>query len=105
MALGFCTIRQSLYVNLLADIFEEQDKLAGARSDAGNNKAPIFLEIPTSIFVLLSSKNLFTKFMKVFIKIMQARDQALAELQKRSLKARTPKTYRGKSYIECYNFC
>ena len=36
---------------------------------------------------------------------MQAQAQALPELLKHSLKARTPKTYFGKSHIDCYHFC
>ena len=35
----------------------------------------------------------------------QAQVQALAELQERLLKARSPKTYLRKSHIDCYNFC
>ena len=36
---------------------------------------------------------------------MQAQAQALAEPQERPLKARTPETYFGKSYMDCYYFC
>ena len=35
----------------------------------------------------------------------QARDQEQLELQERPLKARTPETYSGKSYMNCYHFC
>ena len=35
---------------------------------------------------------------------MQARAQALAKLWKRPLKAKTPKTYFGKSHMDCYYF-
>ena len=43
--------------------------------------------------------------MKVFIETTQAQVQALAEPRKRPLKARTPETYWGQSYMECYHFC
>ena len=43
--------------------------------------------------------------MKVFMETMQAQAQALAEPQKRPLKARSLKTYLGKSHMDCYHFC
>ena len=67
MVLGSCTTRQSLCVNSLADIPGEQNKLAGARSHTGSNKAPIPLETPTPALVPPSVEDLFTKFIKVFI--------------------------------------
>ena len=81
------TTRQSPCVNPLANIPGEQDELAGAteKTNAGSNEAS------TSPLVLPPAKDLFTKFMKVFIETTQA--QALAELQECPLKARTPETY------------
>ena len=81
MAPGSCTHR-SLCNNFPADFTEEQDKLAGPqdpikRSDAGNNKALISskaltpFETPTLSLVSFT-KDLFTKFMKAFMKSAQA---------------------------------
>ena len=103
MAPGFCTTQWSPCVNLPANISGEQDELAGARSDAGNNKAPTPPEALTPPLVSPPAKNLFTKFMRVFMEMTQA--QALAETQENPLKARTPETYWGKFHIECYHFC
>ena len=41
--------------------------------------------------------------MKVFMETTQAREQL--EPQERPFKARTPETYSGKSYMDCYHFC
>ena len=81
MAPGSRTTRQSPCINPPADIPEEQDKLASAteRTDAGSDETSIPLEAPTPPFVLPSAKDLFTKFMKVFMETTQA--QALAELR------------------------
>ena len=45
--------------------------------------------------------------MKVFIKMTQSqtRDQKQLELQERLFKAKTPKTYFGRSHIDCYYLC
>ena len=43
--------------------------------------------------------------MKVFMEMTQAQAQALAEPRERSLKARIPENYFGKSHIDCYHFC
>ena len=105
MAPGSYTIWRSLCVNLCVN-FTKQDKLAGTqdgRSDANNDKALISLKAPTPPLILSSAEDLFTKFMKVFIETTQA--QALAEPQERTLKARTPEIYWGKSHMECYHFC
>ena len=105
MAPKSCTTRQSLCVNLSINP-TKQDELAGAqgkRSDTGSNKAPTPPEALTLSLVPPPVKNLFTKFMKVFIETTQA--QTLAEPQERLLKARTPETYWGKSLMECYQFC
>ena len=72
MAPGSCAYC-SLYVNTPADLAREQDELAGTQSPAkesniGSNKTNISLKAPTPLFVPLSTKNLCTKFMKVFIK-------------------------------------
>ena len=76
IALRSCTTRQSSYVNLFVNP-TEQNELAGAqdlggRSDAGSDKAPTPSEAPTLPLVFLSPKDLFTKFMKVFMKMTQA---------------------------------
>ena len=101
------TTQRSPRVNPPADIPREQNKLAGApgKSDANSNKAPTLPEASTLPFVPPTSKNLFTKFMKVFMETTQAQAQALAEPRERPLKARTPETYSGKSHMDCYHFC
>ena len=107
MALGSCTTRRSPCVNPPVDP-TEQDELAsaqGGRSDAGSNKALTPPEAPTPPLVSPPAKDLFTKFMKVFMETTQAQAQALAEPRERSLKARTPETYLGKFHMECYHFC
>ena len=93
---------QSLRINLPIDPIE-QDELAGARSDADSNKALTFPKAPTPPLVSPSSKDLFTKFMKIFMETTQAQVQALAEPWERPLKARTPNTYWGKSHMEYYH--
>ena len=69
--------RRSLCVNLLLNPAGEQDELAGAQgpakgSNVGSNKAfieaPTPPEAPTLPFVPPPAENLFTKFMKVFMK-------------------------------------
>ena len=109
MALWSCAC-QSLCVNTLVDLARGLHELAGTqgltkRSNAESNKALIFPEASTSSFVPLISKDLFTIFIKVFMETTQAQAQALAERWECSLKTRTPETYWGKSYIECYHFC
>ena len=64
--------------NLPADFTREQNELAGPqspakRSDAGNNKALT----PSEAFILSlvpPTKDFFTKFMKAFVKSIQAWD-------------------------------
>ena len=105
MAPGSRTTRRSTCINPPVDA-TEQDELAGAqgrRSDAGSNKAPTPPAALTLLLVPPPAEDLFTKFMKVFMKTTQA--QALAEPQEHSLKARTPETYWGKSHMKCYHFC
>ena len=113
MAPGSCAYH-SFYINIPANPAEKQDELAGAQSPArwsnvGSDKAPtkahIPLEAPTPPFVPLSAKDLFTKFMKVFIETTQARDQELLDPQKHPLKAKIPETYSGKSHMDYYYFC
>ena len=79
MAPGSCTYRNPR-VNPPANLAGEQDKLTGAqglakKSNVRSNKAPtkalISLESLTSPFVPLPAKNIFTRFMKVFIEITQ----------------------------------
>ena len=80
MAPGSRACRNSC-VNTLVNPARELDELAGAQgpargSNAGSNeafpKAPTPLEAFTPPFVPPTSKDLFTKFMKVFMKTMQA---------------------------------
>ena len=112
MALGSRT-RRSSCVNPSADPTREQDELAGQGPVQGFNtgsnealtKAPTLLKAPTPPLVLSSTEDFFTKFMKVFMKTTKAQAQALAKPQKQLLKARSPKTYSGKSHIDCYHFC
>ena len=105
---------QSLCVNTPVDPAGELDELAGAqglakRSNAGSDEAlteaPTPLEASTPPLIPPTSKDLFTKFMKVFMETTQAQAQALAEPREHSLKAKTPETYWGKFHIECYHFC
>ena len=86
MAPGSCITCQSPHINTLANLTEKLDKLAGAqgpikRSNVESNKAIIPFEASTLPFVLLLAKDLFTKFMKVFIEMTQtqARDQEQLE--------------------------
>ena len=111
MALGSRTTRRSSCVNTPVNLARELDELAGTqgtarRSNAGSDEvlteAPTLPEAYTLPLVPPTSEDLFTKFMKVFIEITQAREQL--EPQKRPLKARTPETYFGKSHIDCYHF-
>ena len=104
-----CACR-SLYINYLANP-TEHNKLIGQglarKSNIGSNKAlfkaPTPSEAPTPSLIPLSTKNFFTRFIKMFMEMTQA--QALAEPQKCSLKAKTPDTYFGISHINCYYFC
>ena len=93
MAPGSYTTRRSPCVNLLANIFGEQDKLVGTpeRSNTGSNETPTPPKAPTPPLVPPPAKDLFTKFMKVFMETIQA--QALAKSQERPLKARNSETY------------
>ena len=87
MAPGFCTTRRSSCVNTLVDPAGELDELVGQgpakRSNAGSNESPTEaltpLEASTLPLVPPTSKDLFTKFMKVFMETTQAQAQALAE--------------------------
>ena len=107
MAQGCCTIRRSLQVNPPADVPEEQDELAGAsgRSDTDSNEAPTLPEAPTPPLVPPPTKDLFTKFIMMFMETIQARDRETLRPQKRPFKARTPKIYSEKSHMNCYYFC
>ena len=79
---------QSPCVKTLVDPAGELDELVGAqglarRSNAGSNEAPTEAPTPpeasTPLLVPPTSKDLFTKFMKVFIETTQAQAQALAK--------------------------
>ena len=66
----------------------EQDELTSQsltrKANIGSNEAFTkdftLLKAPILSLVFFSTKNLFTKSMKIFIKIMQAQAQALTEL-------------------------
>ena len=99
----------------MAEFTREQNELAGPqglakRSDASSNKAltppeaSTLPKAPISPF-FLSTKDLFTKFMKAFVESTQAWDQEQSEPRERPLKARSPQTYSGKSHKDCYHFC
>ena len=105
---------RSFCVNIPLDSTGELDELAGAqdpakRSNTRSNEAsietPTFPEASIPSLVPLTSENLFTKFMKVFMETTQAEAQALAERREPPLKARTSETYSGKSHMDCYHFC
>ena len=81
MALRSHTTQRSSCVNPLSDPTREQNKLTDTqnqarRSDAGNNKAFTLCKAPTPTLVSPPAKDLFTKFMKVFVETKLA--QALA---------------------------
>ena len=112
MAPGSRTTCRSPRVNTPVDPAGELDELASAqgparksnaKSDEAPTKAPISPEASTLPLVPPTSEDLFTKFIKVFMETTQAREQL--EPRKRPLKARTPETYSGKSYMDCYYFC
>ena len=67
-------------VNTPVDPARELNKLAGAqgptrRSNAGSDESLTPPEASTSPLIPPTSKDLFTKFMKVFMETTQARDQ------------------------------
>ena len=106
MAPGSYTIQQSFCVNLWANPIK-QDELTGIpkKSDTGSNKAFILFKAFIPPLVPFSAKNFFIKFIKVFMEIMQAQAQALAEYQDCFFMIKTRKTYWGKFYMEYYYFC
>ena len=72
MAPGSRTTRWSSCVNTPVDPIGELDELAGAQgpakgSNADSGEAPTPLEASTLPLVAPTSKDLFTKFMKVFM--------------------------------------
>ena len=74
MASGSRTTQQIPCVNLSVNS-TEQDELAdaqspGRRSNASSNKAPTLLEAPTLPLIPPPAKDLFTKFMKVFMEMI-----------------------------------
>ena len=106
------TTCRSPCVNTPVNPAGELDELTGdqgpaKRFNAGSNETPTEaftpLEASTLPLIPLTSEDLFTKFMKVFIEMTQARDQL--EPRERPLKAKTPETYSGKSHIDYYHFC
>ena len=108
MAPGFCA-RRSPRNNLLANPTRKQDEIASPQSpvrrlDTGSNEAPIPPEAPT-LPLVPPTKDLFTKLMKAFVESTQAQDREQAKPRKQPFKARSPETYSGKSYMDCYHFC
>ena len=84
MALRSRTTRRSPCVNTPVNPARELDEFASAQGpargfNASSDEASILLEASTPPLVLLTSKNLFTKFMKVFMETTQAQAQVLAE--------------------------
>ena len=114
MAARSCTTRQSFHVNTPTNPAEKLNELANAKGPAKKSnvksnkaltKAYTPLEAPILPLVPPLAKNLFIKFMKVFMEMTQVWDREQLEPQKRSLKAMTPETYFGKSHMDCYHFC
>ena len=90
---GSCVCR-SPCINTLLDPVEELDELAGAQGQAkkpnvGNDEASTPLKAPTLPFVSLPAKNLFRKFIKVFIEMTQAQ----AKPRECSQKTKTTENY------------
>ena len=75
--------RRSPRVNTPVDPARELNELGGqgpARgSNVGSNEALTPPKISTALLVPPTSKNLFTKFMKMFMETTQAKAQVLAE--------------------------
>ena len=76
--------QQGLCNNLPSNPIKKQDELANPqgqakRSDASSNKASIFSKVPTLPLIPLT-KDLFTKFIKAFVKLIQAWDQEQVKL-------------------------
>ena len=106
--------RWSPCVNLLINFARKQNELADAQGPAKKSnirrnkaftKAFPSLETPIPPLVLSPTENLFTRFIKVFIKMTLAQDQALAKPRERLLKAKTSNIYSRKSHMDCYHFC
>ena len=109
MAPGSRATRRSPRVTTPINPAEELDELASAQgpargSNARSNEAPT---PPEAITPPLAPpiKDLFMKFMKVFMETTQAQAQAIAEPWKHPLKARILEIYFGKSHMDCYYFC
>ena len=81
MAPRSCTIQQSPYVNPPVN-FIKQNELAGApkKSDVDSNEASTLPKALTLPLILPLFEDLFTKFIKVFIEIMQTQTKVLAVL-------------------------
>ena len=77
MTPGSYTTWRSPRVNFLANIPGKQNELAGALSNAASDKTPTPPKASTSSLVPPLAKNLFTKFMKMFMEMTNA--QALVE--------------------------
>ena len=87
MVLGFCA-QQSPCINLSVNFTRESNKLTGQNSvkrfNIGSNKAFIktftLSEASILLFILPFTKNLFIKFMNIFMEITQVQTQVLIEL-------------------------
>ena len=79
---GYCTTCRSPHINTSVDLTGELNELVGVQgpaksSNVSSDEAPTLPETPTPPLVLLLTKDLFTKFMKVFMETTQT--QALAK--------------------------
>lgn len=92
------------YINFLPSFTREQDKFASQnvvkKVNTNSNKVPTFFKTPISTFVSFFTKNLFTKFMKTFIKITEIQIRSW----KHFFKAKSVEIYLGKTYIDYYHF-
>ena len=112
MAPGSRTTHQSPRINTPINPAGELNELAGAqgpakrsntRSDEALTEALTPPEASIPPLIPPTSEDLFTKFMKLFIEMTQAREQL--EPWECSFKAKTPEIYSGKSHMDCYHFC
>ena len=70
----------------------------------GLKLVPALMSTSVSALAPLSSNELFKQFMKAYLESNQGPKQSLAEY-KQSLKAKVPKVYYSKLYMDCYYFC
>ena len=70
----------------------------------GPKLIPALIPAPVPAPAPLSSNELFKQFMRAYLELNQGLIQPSAE-RKRSLKAKVPEVYYGKSHMDCYHFC